>query len=65
MTEYKTMNGTAGAYGHGDYTDYLPKQRADGTWKPGKWLPKETPELCVSGYHWCAEVISARPHPSG
>ena len=36
-----------GVYGHGDYTDYLPKGA-----RPGKWLPKvANPKLCERGYH--------------
>ena len=36
-----------GAYGHGDYTAYLPHGK-----RPGKWLPAvKDPRPCVRGYH--------------
>ena len=36
-----------GAYGHGDYSGYIP-----GGKRPGKWLPKVTdPVICRRGYH--------------
>src|SRR5574343_1805475 len=57
MTLYKTLDGTAGAYGHGDYTDYLPKGK-----RPGKWLPKVKPELCESGYHYCTNPLDCLSH---
>ena len=47
-TLYKTLNGTKGAYGYGDYAAYLPTE--DG---PGEWLPPVKPVLCRSGYHVC------------
>ncbi len=63
MTDYKTFNGTAGAYGHGDYSDYMPTQNADGTWTPGAWLPPVRPSLCESGYHWCDGELNLLRHP--
>ena len=37
----------SGAYGHGDYTAYLPHGK-----RPGKWLPLvKDPEPCQRGYH--------------
>ena len=57
MTLYKTLKGTAGAYGHGDYSDYLPNGK-----HPGKWLPKVTPVLCVSGYHYCTDPLGCLTH---
>jgi hypothetical protein len=54
---YKTLNGTAGSYGHGDYTGYLPNGK-----RPGKWLPKLKPELCESGYHGCDDVLDCLRH---
>jgi hypothetical protein len=62
MTDYKTFNGTAGAYGHGDYSDYMPTQNADGTWTPGEWLPPVKPRLCESGYHWCDGELQLLRH---
>ena len=57
MTLYKTMHGTAGAYSHGDYTGYMPRGK-----RPGKWLPKVQPKLCVSGYHYCRDLKEALAH---
>jgi hypothetical protein len=54
---YKTLDGTAGSYGHGDYTGYLPRGK-----RPGKWLPKVEPELCESGYHGCDDVLDCFLH---
>jgi len=50
---YKTLTqNNTGPYSHFDYTPYLPTKRADGTWKPGKWLPKvDSLEMCETGYH--------------
>jgi hypothetical protein len=33
----------------------LPKKNKDGTWKPGKWMPKIKGKLkpCYNGYHFC------------
>ena len=56
MTIYKTLTGTSGAYGHGDYADYLPTKSEDGAYTPGDWLPPVKPEICSSGYHTCAGV---------
>ena len=48
MTTYKWLTPDhRGAYGHGDYTAYLPH----GT-RPGKWLPVVAdPRPCKRGYH--------------
>jgi hypothetical protein len=62
MTDYKTFTGVAGAYGHGDYSDYMPTQNADGTWTPGEWLPPVRPVLCKSGYHWCDGELQLLRH---
>jgi len=50
---YKTLTeSNKGPYSHFDFTPYLPTKRADGTWKPGKWLPKvDSLEMCETGYH--------------
>jgi len=50
---YKTLTqNNKGPYSHFDFTPYLPTKRADGTWKPGKWLPKvDSLEMCETGYH--------------
>ena len=60
MTIYKTLNGTKGAYGYGDYTDYLPHGK-----RPGKWLPKQRPILCESGYHVCRDLTEVVVHLAG
>ena len=54
---YKTMNGTKGAYGFGDYEGYLPKGK-----RPGKWLPRQDPVLCKSGYHVCRDLGEVIEH---
>ena len=48
MTTYKWLTPDhRGAYGHGDYTAYLPHGK-----RPGKWLPAvKDPRPCVRGYH--------------
>jgi len=57
MTLYKTLNGTVGSYGHGDYAEYLPHGK-----RPGKWLPKVHPVLCRSGYHVCRDMSEVLTH---
>jgi len=52
---YKTMNGTAGAYGHGEW--HLPIGK-----RPGKWMPKVKPRLCASGYHVCRDLSEVLTH---
>ena len=52
---YKTMDGTAGAYGHGCWD--LPKGD-----RPGKWMPKTKPVLCDSGYHYCRDLKDVLAH---
>ena len=54
---YKTLDGATGAYGHGDYTGYLPHGK-----RPGKWLPKTKPVLCESGYHGCRDLTEVLDH---
>ena len=56
-TRYKLLDGTSGAYGHGDYTDYLPRGK-----RPGKWLPKVNPAICRSGYHVCRDLSEVLAH---
>ena len=53
---WKTMNGTHGSYGHGEW--YLPVGK-----RPGKWMPKVKPALCVSGYHVCRDLSEVLMHP--
>ena len=39
-----------------DYTPYLPTLRKDGTYRPGKWLPRiADPVACERGYHGCRD----------
>jgi len=41
-----------GPYSEFDFSEYLPTKKTDGTWKPGKWLPKVGYlEMCERGYH--------------
>ena len=56
-TAYKTLDGTRGSYGHGDYADYMPNGK-----RPGKWLPKVEPVLCESGYHVCDSPLDCLAH---
>ena len=51
----KTMDGTAGAYGHGEW--FLPVGK-----RPGKWMPKVKPVLCESGYHVCRDLSEVLTH---
>ena len=55
MTYYKILknDGTCANGGLGKW--YLPKKLADGTWKPGRWMPKIDDRLipCEHGYHLC------------
>ena len=52
---YKTMDGTTGAYGHGEWD--LPRGK-----RPGKWMPKVMPVLCESGYHVCRDLNEVITH---
>jgi len=55
MTLYKTMDGTAGAYGHGEW--FMPVGK-----RPGKWMPKVPAVLCESGYHYCDDPLDLLHH---
>jgi len=51
---YKVLdeNGRACHGGKGEW--FLPRKKRDGTWTPGKWMPKiENISLCERGYHLC------------
>ena len=39
-----------------DWTEYLPVKIEGGMWIPGKWTPKVSPVLCMSGYHVCVDL---------
>jgi hypothetical protein len=60
MTLYKTLNGTAGAYGYGCWS--LPTTNPDGTYTPGEWMPPVKPALCKSGYHACRDLYEVWVH---
>lgn len=45
-----TAGGTSQLYGR-DFEWPFPKQRRDGTWRPGKWTPRESPMICERGWH--------------
>ena len=51
----KAMDGSAGVYGYGKWS--LPKNG-----KPGRWMPKRSPVLCKSGYHYCRNVSDLLAH---
>ena len=52
IQHYKTLD-AAGRATHGGNCAYdLPKERHDGAWMPGAWMPRITPVVpCESGYH--------------
>ena len=52
---WKTMNGTHGSYGHGEWS--LPRGK-----RPGKWMPTAPPVLCKSGYHVCRDLCEVLIH---
>jgi hypothetical protein len=60
MTLYKTLNGTAGAYGYGCWS--LPTLNPDGTYTPGEWMVPVKPVLCKSGYHYCRDLSEVVIH---
>jgi len=62
MMLYKTMNGQAGAYGHGEWS--MPTQTPEGEWLPGEWMPPVKPALCASGYHVCRNMTEVVVHLS-
>src|SRR5690606_6084570 len=56
MTYYKVL--LHGRSCHGGDTEWaLPKQREDGTWEPGEWMPeiRGSLALCANGYHLTRE----------
>ncbi len=57
---YKTMDGTSGVYGHGEWS--LPTQNEDGSWTPGEWMPRVPAVLCESGYHYCRDMSDLLAH---
>jgi len=56
MTFYKILNLDGSAHNGGKGKWYLPTKKRDGTWEPGKWMPKLTELVpCEHGYHLCQE----------
>ena len=58
MKHYKVLKANGDCCNGGTGSWYLPTKKKDGTWKPGKWMPKIKGKLepCKNGYHIC------RPH---
>jgi len=56
MTYYKVLLHGRSCHG-GDAEWALPKQREDGTWEPGEWMPEIQGQLmlCGNGYHLTRE----------
>ncbi len=56
MKYYKTLtDNNKGLYSKFNFTKYLPIKNEDGTWTPGKWLPKRSKyklSICEYGYHY-------------
>lgn len=52
---YKVLDKNGASYNGGDMKWPLPQKQKDGTWKPGKWVPKIKDKLipCERGYHIC------------
>jgi hypothetical protein len=51
-TYYKTLDADGNACNGGSGKWHLPTLRPDGTYKPGRWMPKvENPVACERGYH--------------
>ena len=55
MKYYKVLQADGGCANGGNGTWFLPTKRKDGTWKPGKWMPRIKGKLepCMNGYHIC------------
>lgn len=55
MKYYKVLKNDGSCANGGSGKWHLPKKLKDGTWKPGKWMPKIDGELepCKNGYHIC------------
>lgn len=54
MKYYKTLDAdNKGQYSGYNFTKYLPVKNEDGTWTPGKWMPKRRElKICAKGYHY-------------
>jgi len=56
MKFYKILNLDGSPHNGGKGKWYLPTKKQDGTWEPGKWMPKLTDLVpCEHGYHLCRE----------
>ena len=57
MTEYYKVLVNGRSCNGGDAEWSLPKQREDGTWEPGEWMPEISGPLalCANGYHLTRE----------
>ena len=55
MKHYKVLKANGDCCNGGTGKWYLPTKKKDGTWKPGKWMPKIEGKLepCENGYHIC------------
>jgi len=55
MKYYKVLKADGSCCNGGIGKWHLPKKRRDGTWNPGKWMPRIDGELipCENGYHIC------------
>ena len=55
MKYYKVLKADGNCCNGGQGKWFLPTKQKDGTWKPGKWMPKVKGklELCMNGYHIC------------
>ena len=55
MKYYKVLKADGSCCNGGLGKWYLPTKAKDGTWKPGKWMPKVEGALepCKNGYHIC------------
>jgi len=56
MKFYKILNLDGSPHNGGKGKWHLPTKKRDGTWEPGKWMPKLTDLVpCEHGYHLCRE----------
>lgn len=57
VVRYK-VTGPAGESVHGGEWRYdLPTRHEDGSWTPGAWTPRQSPERCSSGWHLTTEPM--------
>ena len=55
MKYYKVLKADGSCANGGNGFWFLPTKKKDGTWKPGKWMPRVKGKLepCENGYHIC------------